>query len=337
MEIIQSIDIEQKIRNLPKADLHIHFEGSVTAPMLSNLAQNQGRSLFSPLRIGRKTIEIPDDFDFSGSNFTDFRNFAIRYLRTTDLIRSTDDVLAIGVDYLTRCQLENIIASELYFTPSTYELLGINLEPLFVGCRELEHLATQSFNHKLSWIFDIARNSPQPPEETVQHALKARELGVSVGAIGLAGDENCNQPHHYTSIFQKARSYGFKCIAHAGEGTTASHILDTIKHLSPHRIGHGISCLSDSHCLETLVRSQIPLEVCPWSNVSMGITQVDNHPLKKMIDANLDLVIASDDPGIFGKSLTDNYLLAFNLGVSLEVLERLALRSIELSLVNEEK
>lgn len=328
--MIQDKIIDQ-LRGLPKADLHVHFEGTVSWDMLVALADKNDVCLSGPISFSsKKQIAIPSVEALAAQSFNSFESFVLRYLKTTEAICFGEDVLTIGRSYLESAASQGIVHTEMRFTPCSYQLLGRELGPFFEGLRELSNLAAKEYQASLVWIFDIARNSPAPARDTLTNAVIARELGVTVVGLDLAGNEESGHLREFEQIFQDARSLGFSTGAHAGEGTNSSNILDTIKYLKPSRIGHGVSAAGDNICIQALIEQGITLEVCPHSNIALGCYRADNHPLKQLLESNVSVVLCSDDPGIFGKSLLDNYLFAFEQGVSVADLKKIAQRSIKL-------
>lgn len=308
----------------PKADLHVHFEGTVTSDVLAILSRNSGIDIFEPIQVGQQLLRFPPGTDFEQKQFSDFRSFICRYLRITSLIRSPREVEMIGRAYLESASKQKITASELYFSPSTYPLLGIDVETLFVGLSRLSAIAKEEFSSSIAWIFDIVRNSQSDPQWTVDVAVEARKQGVNVKAIGLAGAELAAPAERFSEAFKQARMSGFETLAHAGEGTTPDEVKDVLRYLEPSRIGHGVSAAEDEDCLKQIRERKIPLEVCPWSNIALGHYSEANHPLPRLIESGVPVVICSDDPGIFDKTLLDNYELAQKLGVSQEQLKSMA-------------
>lgn len=167
-----------------------------------------------------------------------------------------------------------------------------------------------------------------PADETIKMAIDARKKGVNVFAIALAGYEAKKEAKYFVDAFKKARAEGFQTLAHAGETLGPENIWQTIKELEVTRIGHGVRAVEDEQLLDYIARNEIVLEVCPWSNIYLGVSDED-HPIAKLDKHGIKIVIGSDDPGIFSKDLNDNYALSEKLG--LKNLERIAKNSLELS------
>ena len=316
-----------------KADLHVHLEGTVSQKRLCSLAEKNNISLNSPVHFpGGFNAVPPQNIGKELPTFGNFIDFIGCYAKITQCISDADDIIDIAKDYAALAKAENVTYAELYFSPSTYIALKKEISPLFEGLAEAERLVKRDYGIELRWIFDIVRNSPSDPLETISLALDARKRNVSVEAIGLAGYEIGFPAAFYKDAFVYAREKGFTILAHAGELLGAESVWDAIHACNPKRIGHGVSALKDSSLVDYLRDNQIPIEVSPWSNIALGVTDEKNHPIKQMVDAQLNVIISSDDPGIFGKSLNDNYILAHCLGISEAILLEIAKKSLSPSL-----
>jgi adenosine deaminase len=316
------------LRELPKADLHVHFEGTVTSEMLDSLAKRHNIALDAPVQFDKsRSLQLPDLQSDGRWNIKSFMDFIAVYRRTTECIRDADDVINIGIEYLTEAKRQNIQYSEIYFSPTSFAQIGIDLREVFSGLLYIECCAPE-YNTELSWVFDVVRNVEGSAEAVMEHAMHARNVGLSVNAIGLAGYEQGYPASQFAGFFTAARQEGFTVLAHAGETTDASYIRDTLDALSPKRIGHGIKIVEDPELVKQAVEKDTPFEVCPCSNVALKICKEQDHPLAQMINAGLLCVICSDDPGIFRRDLCDNYLFAAQQGVSPKDLAAIASQSL---------
>ncbi|MFN8389840.1 MAG: adenosine deaminase [Bdellovibrionota bacterium] len=321
-----------QFRELPKADLHVHLEGTVTPKTLQLLAKKNKVSLSEPTVLpGYPPIPAPKPESTHGYFRGDFREFIRLYVKISSTIQSADDLLFVAESYLQSAIRENILAAEIYVTPSTLLSLGLSEDDLCRGLTAAESLAQSEYKMRLGWIFDIVRNSPAPGEQTVEVAERVRKGGANVIAVGLAGLEAGYPATPFRSSFELARKLGFRVYAHAGETAGAESIRETLECIAPDRIGHGIRVLDDPALLDEIKARNIPLEVCPWSNIALGVTSEAAHPLVRLVESGLPVVLASDDPGIFGKSLAENYFWAHTQGLSVDELRRVAARSLELA------
>lgn len=313
-----------EIESLPKSELHVHLEGTVEYATLLELAEQNNVELEAPTFLNGFSIAAPSPeqlLAYSCGGFTgSFYDFICLYLKISSCIRSADDLALIARRYAERAVIDGIIAAEIYVTPSTLLALGLPEDSLVQGLMLAEReLALRGI--KPSWIFDIVRNSPLGGELTVDLATSFRERGVAVSTIGLAGLEAGHGAQRFESAFQIARERGFKIYAHAGETAGPESIWETLQFIKPERIGHGVTALQDKKLLAELKARDILIEVCPWSNIQLGVCSTE-HPIAEMYESGLNLVVASDDPGIFAKGLVDNLLLCEDLGLKAENLIR---------------
>lgn len=322
--------LRERIVNFPKADLHVHFEGTVPFVLLQDLARKNGVDLLAPVSLpGRNPIAVSPQTMREDPCFESFRDFIGRYLKITESLKTIEDLLLVAARYAESAQVQNIRHTHFHFSVTTPIALGWSPELLFQGLRAVEDFARKNFAVSFHWIFDIVRNASTDGLETVDLARKARKDGVSVVALGLGGLETPGDVHKFQQAFENARRDGLATVVHSGETLGAKDIWATLETLQPKRIGHGIRSVEDPALVARLKQEQIPLEVCPWSNIALGLCRKEKHPLKQMLDAGLSVILGSDDPGIFGKTLVDNYSLAAELGIALEALQELAEKSVQ--------
>lgn len=316
------------LSKLPKAELHAHLEGTVSGETLRALAARHNVALDAPTVFpGFPPIPAPVlEFPFSGN----FMQFIALYVKISSCLQTAEDLEFLAREYAASAAAEGIIAAELYVTPMTLISLGMPEPELVSGLLKAER-AGKAAGVSLSWIFDIVRNSPLPGEPTVEVATRVRECGVSVRSIGLGGLEAGHPAGRFREAFRTARDRGFQILAHAGETAGAESVWETLDTVSPTRIGHGIRAIDDPQLLEEIRRREITLEVSPWSNLLLQNATAEDHPLRRLLDAGVDVVLAADDPGIFGRNLVDNFAWAEDHGVPLRELEALAKRSVELA------
>ena len=318
------------LHSLPKAELHAHFEGTVSHKRLIALSEKNGVELSTPVVFpNRKPIAPPPDLAQGYPEKMTFSDFIGVYLKITEVIKTKEDFLSIARDYAKSAEEQSIRYSELYITPTTFISLGFSPQKIFEYLLAAEELFERESKTTVRWIFDIVRGRTTDGSETLKLAEEARDYGVSVLCLGLAGDEQRASAAQFAKTFNKARRMGFNTTAHAGETRGAESIREVVDHLQPERIGHALSVLEDPALVRELKATQTTIEINLWSNIQLGLVTPEEHSLLQMIDAGLNTIICSDDPGIFGKTLVDNYLLAANLGVELERLERMAEKSLE--------
>ena len=331
--VAETDSLREKLRTLPKADLHVHFEGTVDIETLGDLARRNGVSLNQPVKLlGREATPISAGLEQGSFHLHRFSDFVALYLKITESIARREDIILIAEKYLESAAKQNVVYSEMYFTAATFAMLGRDMDDLFDGLLHAERHAEKRWGISIRWLFDMVRILPETGEKTISLACAARQRGVSVIGIGLGGEESREHTAIFAPLFSKARSLGFETTAHSGETSGPESMSQVLNLLQPSRIGHGIRAIEDSDLLETLRRQQVPLEVCPWSNLKLNLCQREFHPLRQMVEAGLSVVLASDDPGIFQKDLIENYLLARELGLSESQCIMLAKRSMDLAL-----
>lgn len=310
---------------LPKVELHLHLVGSASVPTVLELA---ARHPGSP--VPRTEPELRAFYTFS-----DFPHFASVYTTVSRLITDPEDVALLVTGAARDLAPQNVRYAELTVTPYTF-VRGCGLpvtaitEALDAGARQAE----QQYGVKIGYIFDVAsEDGEEGAQATLRHALEHPPQGM-VG-YGLAGIEQARAPHReaFRSAFRTAVDAGLHSVPHAGEMSGPATIWEVINGLGAERIGHGISCLQDPALVAYLRETQIPLEVCPTSNVCTGqVTDLAAHPLPRLLDEGLYVTLNSDDPAMFGTTLTNEYLAAARtLGLGPEQLATLAANGVRAS------
>ncbi len=290
-----SRDFVSLIERLPKVELHLHLEGSIPRALAHSLAERCG-------------VELPEWFRGDGPpQFTSFREFIDIYLAISRCLVRVEDFAEVAEAVAANLAAHNVVAAEVTFTPMTHVQRGVRADTLLTGLRLGRDRALEHHGVELSWVFDIVRSFPDQAEPTVLLAMHARDQGL-VG-LGLAGPET--EPHHpdIDAAFARARTAGIHAVPHAGEFSGPDSIWHAINVLGAARIGHGIRCLEDPALVDHLRMSQLPLEVCPRSNVLLGVvSRLERHPLPDLMAAGLEVNISTDDPSIFGATLVDEYV-----------------------------
>lgn len=313
------------------ADLHVHLEGTVTPQTLEDLARKNRVNLSAPTEfLEGITIPAPSPASRSGPFLGDFREFILLYVKIVSCVKDAEDLFVIGQRYLEAATAEGVVAADMYLTPSTLMRLGVTTDQIREGLLQIQEHACSAHKFRIRWIFDVVRGTGLSGVETVETATELRDAGVNVEYIGLGGMEANNPAKSFKQAFDLARDRQFRILAHAGETAGAESMWETIEAANPERIGHGISCLEDPKLVRYLQEREIVLEVCPWSNILLGLYDEDNHPIQRLIDAGLRIVICSDDPGIFGRSLKSNYEIAKKRGVTSDLLDEARLLSLTL-------
>ncbi|MBO0726569.1 MAG: adenosine deaminase [Blastocatellia bacterium] len=318
---------------MPKVELHVHLEGSIRPETLLLLAERNSVTL--PATTVAKTAEGLTQW----YRFTDFRHFVEIYLAISSCIHSPEDIEFIAREFLRGQASQHILHSEATFTPFTHYSSDrrIPFEDQIAALGRAREWAARELKISVGWVLDIVRNV-----RPIEHGLTVADWAISgmengVVALGLGGIEAGNPPELFQEAFARARAAGLPAVPHAGETAGAESVWGALRALKAQRIGHGVRCLEDPELVAELRDRQIPLEVCPTSNVCLGVAHsLDEHPLPRLLDEGLYVTINSDDPPMFNTTLTDEYLRAAQiLGRGAESIEQLAINAVRASLLPE--
>lgn len=305
---------------LPKAELHLHLEGSVTPEVALRLAARHGVRLPGDER-GAEGLR-------AAYRFTGFRDFLELYIAVSRCLQQAQDVVEIAVDLARRLDAQNVRWAEVTFTPMTHAARGVAFDTLWAGLHEGRLRAEAEHGVCLRWVFDIVRSFPDQAEPTVDFALgmRARDPESVVG-IGVGGPEGDRYPMEtIAAAVRRAKAEGLRSLPHAGENAGATSIWTAVRELGADRIGHGVRCLEDPALVDWLREHAIPLEVCPHSNVALAVVpSLPEHPLPRLLEAGLAVTLGSDDPPMFGTDLVTEYTACADaFGWDAAMLRRLA-------------
>ena len=324
-------------RAMPKVELHLHLEGSITPETALALARRHGATLPADDPAG-----LQDWF-----RFRDFRHFVEVYLALSDLLRAPDDFRFIVVELARELARQNVRYAEVTFTAYTHLWQGKGLTPddLIAGLDAGRAEASERFGVELAWIIDIPRNLSFDPQTgrytgaasdpTVEMALAWKDRGVV--ALGLGGYEIGAPPEPFAPAFDRARAGGLHSVPHAGEHVGPEGVWGAIRALRAERIGHGVRAIEDPELVGYLVEHQIPLELNPTSNIRLGVyPDYASHPLPRFWDAGAYVTVNSDDPPLFNTTLNQEYhALVDAFGFGVEDLERVSLNALRASFLPE--
>jgi adenosine deaminase len=317
------------IRRMPKVELHVHLEGSIQPETLLQLAKRNNVSLPAT------TVEGLREW----YKFTDFGHFIEIYIAISSCICSGEDIELIAREFLRGQAAQNILHSEVTFTPFTHFSLNrhIPFEEQFAALSRARDWAATELGVSVGWVLDISRNV-----RPLEHGLTVAEWAISgkdkgVIALGLGGPEAGHPPELFETAFEKALAAGLASVPHAGEVAGAESVWGALRSLKAQRIGHGVRCLEDAALVAELRQRQIPLEVCPTSNVCLGVADsIAEHPLPRLLEEGLYVTINSDDPPMFNTTLIDEYLkIADAFGFDSEIIEELVINAVRASLLPE--
>jgi adenosine deaminase len=323
------MSLDTFIRRMPKVELHVHLEGSIQPETLLLLAERNGVTLPATTADGLR----------QWYRFTDFPHFVEIYLTISSCIRSPEDIELIAREFLRGQAAQRILHSEVTFTPYTHYSSNrrIPFEDQIAALGSAREWSARELGISVGWVFDIVRNV-RPAEHgltVADWAISGMESGVV--ALGLGGIEAGHPAELFQDAFDRARASGLPSVPHAGETAGAESVRAALRILKAQRIGHGVRCLEDPELVAELRERQVPLEVCPTSNVCLGVAQsLSEHPLPRLLDEGLYVTINSDDPPMFNTTLTDEYLrVAQILGCGAETIEQLAINAVRASLLPE--
>ncbi|MEU9013185.1 adenosine deaminase [Streptomyces sp. NPDC048479] len=319
-------DLHPFIAGLPKAELHVHHVGSASPRIVAELAARHPDS-----KVPTDPEALADYF-----TFTDFAHFIEVYLSVVDLIRTPEDVRLLTFEVARDMARQNIRYAELTVTPFSSTRRGIDEDAFMVAIEDARKAAEAELGVVLRWCFDIPGEAGlEAAEETARLAVDLHPEGLV--SFGLGGPEIGVERPQFKPYFDRAIAAGLHSVPHAGETTGPQTIWDALNELGAERIGHGTSATQDPALLAYLAEHRIPLEVCPTSNIATrAVADLDEHPIKEMVEAGVLVTINSDDPPMFGTDLNNEYAVAARL---LELDERglaaLAKNAVEASFLDE--
>ena len=315
------------IKKIPKAELHLHIEGSLTPELMWNLAAKHSVSL--PYN---SVEEIAAAY-----NFSDLQSFLDLYYAGAGVLIDEDDFYQLMWAYLSRCHEENIVHTEIMFDPQTHTERGIGFATFMAGFLRAMKDAEEQFGISSYLIMSFLRHLPESSAfETLE---QAKPYFSDIHAVGLDSSELGHPPSKFERVFKQAKQHGFKIVAHAGEEGPASYIWEAINLLEVDRIDHGVRCQEDAELMTYLKEKQIPLTVCPLSNLKLCvIDDMKQHNILTLLEEGLLVTVNSDDPTYFGGFLNDNFIaLSESLDVNEEHVKALAKNSFTASFLPEDK
>ena len=284
------------IREMPKAELHVHLEGSIRPRTLLQLAKRHRVSLPAD------TIEGLREW----FRFRDFEHFVEIYLTCSQSLRDPEDFQLVAREFLAEQAAQNIRYSEVHFTVATHIRNGANGAEVAAALSETLQEEEQRLGVTARWIPDIVRDVTwEWADRTLEWALDGRGQGVV--ALGLSGFE-ASSDEPFREHFHVARQEGLHRVAHAGEHEGPESVRSALEICQPERIGHGIRSVEDVELMDELVERQIPLEICPTSNVRLGaVADLESHPIDRIRSAGVPVTLNSDDPPLFETTLTEEF------------------------------
>lgn len=315
------------ISGIPKAELHLHIEGTLEPEMMVALGKRNGAALPYPDAESARRAYA----------FKDLQSFLDIYYQAASVLLYEQDFYDLTIAYLKKAAAQNVRHAEIFFDPQTHTSRGIAFDTVIKGIDSALRDGEQQFGITTRLIMCILRHlSEKEGLTTLEKALDYKKI---ITGIGLDSSELGNPPDKFRELYNRAHKEGFLTVAHAGEEGNADYIWQALNTLHVARIDHGVRSMEDDMLVEKLVRSQIPLTVCPLSNVKLGVfPSMKEHNLKQMLDRGLCVTVNSDDPAYFGGYVNENYLAVQKaLNLDRADIVRLAENSFNASFINAEQ
>lgn len=284
------------LRSLPKAELHMHVEGSLEPEMMWSLAERNGVSL--PYG---SVADIRAAYSFG--NLQDFLDL---YYQGMSVLQTQQDFADLAYAYFARIAAQNVTHAEIFFDPQGHTERGVDIGTVMAGLDQACKAARRDHGLSVSLILCFLRHLDEASaERCLDECLDYRDM---ILGIGLDSSENGNPPDRFRNVFRRARDHGFKLVAHAGEEGPPDYVWQALDVLGVDRIDHGNRAMEDPALVRRLARDGIALTVCPLSNLRLcGVPRMEDHPLPAMLDAGLTVTINSDDPAYFGGYVMENF------------------------------
>ncbi len=321
------MNLKEFIKKSPKAELHLHIEGTLEPELMFSLAK-------------RNNVEIPfkniDDVK-KAYNFSNLDSFLKIYYEGAKVLIEEKDFFDLTWAYILKCKEDNIVHTEIFFDPQTHTDRGIDFDKVINGIFNAFKKGEKEFGLSFKIIMCFLRHLSE--KECFKILDKALVHKDKIFGVGLDSSETGNPPKKFEKLFKKAIENEFITVAHAGEEGPPEYIWEALNILNVHRIDHGVQCLKDEKLVELLSKSQIPLTVCPLSNIKLRVFDtLKEHNLKKMLEKKLMVMINSDDPAYFGGYLNKNLIeIQEALNLSYEQVKTLLVNSFKSSFLKDNK
>ena len=314
------------IKRLPKAELHLHIEGSLEPELMFRLAK-------------KNQIEIPykDIEDVRNAyNFTNLQTFLDIYYAGANVLITQDDFYDLTWEYILKCVEDNVIHTEIFFDPQTHTARGVAFETVITGIKRALADAKAQYGITSCIIMCFLRHlSQEEAFETLEQALPFKD---NIIGVGLDSSELGNPPSKFIEVFKKAKEEGFKLVAHAGEEADFSYIYEALDLLDISRIDHGVQSIKSAELMQRLKDEQMPLTVCPNSNIELRVfDNYKEHNIKELLDYGLNITVNSDDPAYFKGYINQNFInISENLPLTEDDIITLVKNSFRSSFISDE-
>lgn len=313
------------IRALPKAELHVHIEGTFEPELMFAIAQR------NQIAIPYKSVEEVKQ----AYNFHNLQSFLDIYYAGANVLIHEQDFYDLAWAYFEKCAEDNVVHTEMFFDPQTHTDRGIAFATVINGLQKACDDAKAKLGISSHLIMCFLRHlSEEAAFETLEQVLPYKDQII---AIGLDSSEVGHPPSKFERVFAKAREAGFLVVAHAGEEGPAEYVWEALDLLKVNRIDHGVRSEEDSELMQRLIREKMPLTVCPLSNLKLCVVEdMQQHNIRRLLQQGVHVTVNSDDPSYFGGYMNDNFIaIAEALDLSNEELKQLATHSFEASFIPE--
>jgi len=317
--------MKQYIENIPKAELHIHIEGTFEPELLFKIAKRNNISI--PFK---SVDELKKAYEFDC-----LQDFLDIYYQGAKVLQTEEDFYDLTYTYFEKCAVQNVKHTEIMFDPQTHTERGVAFDTVINGISKACEAAQNNFGISSFLIMSYLRHMTEEEAfETLKQSLPYKD---KIKAIGLDSSEKGNPPSKFQKVFEASIKEGYIPLAHAGEEGDADYIWEALDLLKIARIDHGNNALQDPELIQEIINRDIALTVCPLSNKALQVVpDLKNHPLKKMMDLGLKVTINSDDPAYFGGQVNQNYIeIQEALDLTKREIYQLAANSFQYSLLDE--
>jgi aminodeoxyfutalosine deaminase len=341
---INAIAPSEFVRSLPKAELHLHLEGTVDPATLAELSRRHPTPLATE---NNRYTNIAD----SGRVFTEeeahalyryknFTGFLLAFKAVTERLRTAEDYELVSYRMMQKLHAQNVLHAEVYVSVGVIHWRGGEFAPMFEGLERGRQRGERDFGMSLYWIFDAVRHfGLEGAQRVLDETVALRKTSDAIVGIGLGGDERRAAPELFRDVYARAASHGLRLTVHAGETVGPESIWAALRELTADRIGHGLRAADDPDLVRYLADHKVPVEACITSNVLTGCcASVEQHPVRKLFDAGVLVTLNTDDPDMFRTSLVGEYQLAQDVfGFSEAELRTIAENSFHASFLPEAK
>jgi adenine deaminase len=317
--------LPELLRAMPKAELHIHIEGSLEPELIFALAQRNGVSIpYASVEDLRRAYA-----------FTNLQSFLDAYYSGASVLQKEQDFFDMAWAYLQRAAADNVVRAEIFFDPQTHTARGVAMQTVIDGLHRACERASRELGVSAALILCFLRHlSEEEAFATLEQALPYQ--GKFIG-VGLDSSEVGHPPEKFARVFARCRELGLHLVAHAGEEGPPAYVWTALDLLKVERVDHGVQSTKDAALMARLARDRIPLTVCPLSNLKLCVfPKLADHNLRQLLDGGLVATVNSDDPAYFGGYMNDNFLQTFAAtGLDARHAYQLAKNSFEASFIDD--